>query len=59
MVKEIEKEMLSEDFYKDSENIIKTNKEFSELKEQVQNLYDDWLENSNKIKEIESLNISN
>ena len=58
-LKEIEKEMLSEEFYKDSGNIKNTNKEFNDLKKQIQNLYDDWLENSNKIKEIESISISN
>lgn len=58
-LKEIEKEMLSEEFYKNPENAVKMNKEFNELKEQIRNLYNDWLENNDKIKEIESLNISN
>ena len=58
-LKEIEKEMQSEEFYKNPDNIVNINKEFSGLKEQIQKLYNQWLENNNKIIEIESLNITN
>lgn len=53
-LKEIENEMISESFYKDSENVVKTNKEFSELKEQLNDLYHEWFINNDKIKEIET-----
>ncbi len=54
-LKEIENEMLLESFYKDSENVIKANREFSELKEQLNDLYHEWFINNDKIKEIEKV----
>ncbi len=54
-LKEIENEMISESFYKDSENVIKANREFSELKEQLDDLYHEWFINNDKIKEIEKV----
>jgi ATP-binding cassette, subfamily F, member 3 len=53
-LKEIEVEMQSESFYKYPEKVIKTNKEFSELKQSLNVLYHDWFENTDKIKEIET-----
>lgn len=54
-LKEIENEMASELFYKDQENIIKTNKEFGELKKHLDDLYHEWFINNDKIKEIEKV----
>ncbi len=53
-LKEIEEEMQSESYYKNSENVIKVNKEFSEIKNRLNELYHDWFRNSDKLKEIES-----
>lgn len=53
-LKEIENEMQSESFYKDSGNVIKVNKEFSEIKEKLNDLYHEWFINSDKLKEIET-----
>ena len=53
-LKEIEEEMQSEAFYKNSENVIKVNKEFAEIKNRLNELYHDWFKNSDRLKEIES-----
>ncbi len=53
---EIENEMTSESFYKDSKNVINTNKEFGELKKRLDGLYHEWFINNDKIKEIEKVN---
>jgi ATP-binding cassette, subfamily F, member 3 len=54
-LKEIETEMSDGSFYKNPENVIKTNKEFGELKQQLDNLYHEWFINNDKIKEIEKI----
>ncbi len=54
-LREIENEMTSESFFKDSENVIKINKEFSEIKKKLDNLYHEWFINNDKIKEIEKV----
>jgi ATP-binding cassette subfamily F protein 3 len=53
-LKEIETQMQEESFYRNPENVIKTNKEFSELKQNLIDLYHDWFANSDKVKEIET-----
>jgi ATP-binding cassette subfamily F protein 3 len=51
----IEREMASKTFYKDENHVIEVNKEFKELKEQLQDLYDKWIETNNKLNEIEAV----
>ena len=52
-LKEIEKLIASENFYKDSEKVKKTNAEYKEIKELLNNLYHQWMEETNKLKEAE------
>jgi ATP-binding cassette, subfamily F, member 3 len=52
-VKEIEAKMLDESFFKDSSNIIKANSEFKQLKEELNDLYAEWMKNNNKLREME------
>ncbi len=54
-LKEIENKMAAEDFYKNSENVVKTNQEFNELKKRLDDLYHEWFINNDKIREIESV----
>lgn len=53
-LKEIEGEMQSESFYKNTESVIKINKEFGGIKQKLNVLYHEWFINSDKLKEIEA-----
>jgi ATP-binding cassette subfamily F protein 3 len=50
----LETEMTSESFYKNSEKVKNANKEIKELKKDLDNLYHEWMNCSNKLIEIES-----
>jgi hypothetical protein len=46
--------MTSENFYKDSEIVRKKNSEYSQIKEELNNLYHRWMEETNKLNSLES-----
>lgn len=55
-LKQIEQDMTMEDFYEDADKVIKANKEFKLLKDELEELYDQWLRNNNEVMKIESSN---
>lgn len=55
---DIEKIMTSENFYCDTNNVIETNIKFKQFKAELELLYNEWLENNDKLNQI-SLQFSN
>lgn len=52
-LKEIEAMMASADFYSNSENAKSTTNEYKSIKETLNNLYHDWMEETTKLNELE------
>lgn len=53
-IRKIEGEMASEDFYKDNEKVKQANTDYKTAKDKLSNLYHDWMEETNKLNELES-----
>jgi ATP-binding cassette subfamily F protein 3 len=51
-IKEIENEMASETFYRNENHIIETTNEFKMLKDELEELYNEWFITNNKLNEI-------
>jgi ATP-binding cassette subfamily F protein 3 len=52
-IKEIEKLMASEEYYKDQSKVKKVNAEYTELKKTLTGLYHDWMKETNKLNKLE------
>ncbi|MCI0448880.1 MAG: ATP-binding cassette domain-containing protein [Chlorobi bacterium] len=53
-LKETENIMASEDFYKNPDGVKKTNSNYKEIKELLNELYHQWMKETNKLNELES-----
>lgn len=53
-LKDIESQMASEDFYKNSENAKKVNSDYADVKDKLNDLYHDWMKATKKLSELEA-----
>jgi ATP-binding cassette subfamily F protein 3 len=52
-ITELEAVMALENFYNDAENVKKINSEYKNAKDKLTNLYHDWMDQTNKLNELE------